>query len=206
MYSQPFDAVANPGHGLSNDLPAPARTASPVVLFVADLETARKFYFDLLGFVPAEGYGYSDNRLVLVSPLLAHGFRSIVLTRDRRAATSQGLMLELESSSELLDRYMLARLLSAPTSPLLTRGRALTVSIKDPDGNDVELCARTSARQEASAAPRWARPISDVGVSPTRHGRGRGQREVVTTGESDAKIAWFDSYCDSDDHGSGPGR
>ncbi|HYE61926.1 MAG TPA: VOC family protein [Phycisphaerales bacterium] len=197
MYSQPFDALAHTGYGLARELPGP-RPATPVVLWVADLEVARKFYFDLLGFVPAEGYGYTDNRLVLVSPLLAHGYRSIVLTRDQRGATSHGLLLELESSSELLDRYMLARLLGAATTPLLTRGRSLTVGIKDPDGNDLELCARASAREQTPVATRWGRVTGGEGSSPTRHGRGRGGGSVQEEAAGERSLDWFDAFCEAD--------
>ena len=102
--------------------------APTIELAVSDLGRSRAFYADLLGFVPAEGWCYSDTRVLLVSPLLAHGYRCLVLSRDRRRAGMGGMMLELESRGELLDLYMLARLLGAPTSPLVTRGRTTNSS------------------------------------------------------------------------------
>jgi catechol 2,3-dioxygenase-like lactoylglutathione lyase family enzyme len=177
------------------------RGGTPVVLRVTDLDASRKFYFDLLGFVPAEGYGYSDNRLVLVSPLLAHGFRSIVLTRDRLAATSHGLILELETSAELLDRYLLARLLGARTTPLMTRGRSLTVGVTDPDGNELELRANPAPARELAPTPvapmgesrRWGRTPDRESTPLSRHGRDAGLEG--TDGAVDRSLAWFDSYC-----------
>jgi hypothetical protein len=181
------------------------RAGTPVILFASDLEAGRRFYFDLLGFVPAEGYGYSDSRLVLVSPLLAHGFRSIVLTRNGRTAASHGLILELETGAELLDRYMLARLLGAPTTPLLTRGRCLSVIITDPDGNSLELRAGHTPGREPSPAPaevptrgnndrRWGRS-SERDARPRAWHGGRAGLEGTVEPAGDASLAWFDSYC-----------
>jgi|GEM_PF-2996331 len=179
------------------------RGGTPVVLRVSDLDASRKFYFDLLGFVPAEGYGYSDSRVVLVSPLLAHGFRSIVLTRERYGVMSNGLMLELETSAELLDRYLLARLLGARTTPLMTHGRHLTVTITDPDGNELELRGHqnptrelpptsTPATSSDSQTRRWGRTTERDSTPRSRHGRDSG--EGAGPGE-DGSLAWFDSYC-----------
>ena len=175
------------------------RGGTPVVLFVSDLETSRKFYFDLLGFVPAEGYGYSDHRLVLVSPLLAHGYRSIVLTRSPRSASAHGLILELETGAELLDRYMLARLLGARTTPLVTRGRSLTFMVIDPDGNELELRGSAAPARDLTPTPddretrRWGRAGSREDGPRTRHAR---VDAAATGGAEDGSLAWFDSYCE----------
>jgi catechol 2,3-dioxygenase-like lactoylglutathione lyase family enzyme len=177
------------------------RGGTPVVLRVSDLDASRKFYFDLLGFVPAEGYGYSDTRVVLVSPLLAHGFRSIVLTRERYGVMSNGLILELETSAELLDRYMLARLLGARTTPLMTHGRHLTVTITDPDGNELELRGHEKSARETSPNPtapaisqtrRWGRTTERDSTPRSRHGRDSGEGSGPS---EDGSLAWFDSYC-----------
>src|ERR1044071_8756372 len=94
-----------------------------ITLRVRDVQASRRFYAELLGFVAAGGCGYSDGQAVLVSPLLANGFRSIVLTRAASPAAATGILLELETTSELLDRYILAKLLGAKTSGLVRRGR-----------------------------------------------------------------------------------
>jgi catechol 2,3-dioxygenase-like lactoylglutathione lyase family enzyme len=172
-----------------------------VELRVKDLAASRKFYADLFGFVPAEGYGYSDGRLVLISPLLAHGYRCIVLTRDPRAANADGVMLELETRAELLDRYILARLLNIQTSPLVSRGRNLLVSVHDPDGHRIDL--RASHAHEHHGEP------SSDGVS-TRWGRdqawtnssirfGRQERRTSPDAPSgDDRFSWFDALCDGE--------
>jgi catechol 2,3-dioxygenase-like lactoylglutathione lyase family enzyme len=161
---------------------AAPRTYTPTIeLGVSDLGRSRAFYADLLGFVPADGWGYSDTRVTLVSPLLAHGYRCLVLRRSRRAAGG-GMLLELESQSELLDLYMLARLLGAETSQLVTRGRSLSVNVLDPDGHRIELCA---AHRERESAERWGRDL-DCRAEPRRHARG-----------SDTSLAWFDPLCEA---------
>jgi catechol 2,3-dioxygenase-like lactoylglutathione lyase family enzyme len=162
--------------------------APTIELAVSDLGRSRAFYADLLGFVPAEGWCYSDTRVLLVSPLLAHGYRCLVLSRDRRRAGMGGMMLELESRGELLDLYMLARLLGAPTSPLVTRGRTLAVTVRDPDGHRIELRA---SPHHATDSPdnRWAR-----GQEPAPAGRGRFAR-----GSEEAALSWFDPLCEAPD-------
>jgi catechol 2,3-dioxygenase-like lactoylglutathione lyase family enzyme len=160
---------------------ATPRTYTPTIeLGVSDLGRSRAFYADLLGFVPADGWGYSDARITLVSPLLAHGYRCLVLSRSRRAAAGGGMLLELESQAELLDLYMLARLLGAETSQLVTRGRSLSVNVLDPDGHRIELCA---AHRDRENAERWGRDLESP-VEPRRLARG-----------ADTSLAWFDPLC-----------
>jgi hypothetical protein len=140
-------------------------------LHVQDLGASQHFYAELLGFVPAAGCGYCDGEAILVSPLLANGFRSVVLTRSLRSDAASGLILELETTSELLDRYILARLFGAATTPLVTRGRTLMTSIQDPDGHRIDLRANhadPSARSEDgrrshASASRWARFSEEPG-------------------------------------------
>jgi catechol 2,3-dioxygenase-like lactoylglutathione lyase family enzyme len=142
---------------------------SPITLRVQDIGASQHFYAELLGFVPAAGSGYCDGEAILVSPLLANGFRSIVLTRSARPGEASGLRLELETTSELLDRYILARLLGAATKPLATRGRTLMTSILDPDGHRIDLRANyldNSPRTDDGCrsrpgASRWARHNDD---------------------------------------------
>src|SRR4051812_23474777 len=74
---------------------------APITLHVRDLEASRRFYSELLGFVPSPDAGYSDAEAVLVSPLLARGFRSIILSRSPKAHAVTGLLLELETTAEL---------------------------------------------------------------------------------------------------------
>jgi len=141
---------------------------SPISLRVRDLESSRRFYSQVLGFVSASA-GYSDLRSVLVSPLLANGFRSIVLTRARASHEVSGLLLELETTGELLDRYILARLTGAPTSGLTSRGRMLMARVQDPDGHWIELRATRrddhgrsdEDRRTRRPASRWARHGDD---------------------------------------------
>ena len=176
-------------------------TPAPIELCVSDLARSRKFFSDLLGFVPAEGYGYSDRRVVLVSPLLAQGYRCIVLTRDRRRGYATGLLLELETTTELLDRYILARLLGATTSPLVSRGRTLVVSILNPDGHKIELRTSPHPRSELSAdvsaqgsTARWGRGLSDLRM-PARFGREPQERPSREEPAPDDSLAWFDALC-----------
>src|SRR5262249_50145760 len=82
---------------------------SPICLRVRDLARSQRFYSEVLGFIADGDAACSDQRSVLVSPLLANGFRSIVLTRVEAAHEVSGLLLELETTGELLDRYILAR-------------------------------------------------------------------------------------------------
>src|SRR6185503_6572508 len=75
--------AAGPGLALSRNGETGPRAwgsgdgSSPISLRVRDLASSRKFYSEVLGFVAATA-GYSDASSVLVSPLLASGFRSIV--------------------------------------------------------------------------------------------------------------------------------
>ena len=163
---------------------APRASTPAIELGVSDLARSRAFYADLLGFVPADGWGYSDTRVTLVSPLLAHGYRCLVLRRSRGAVGGGGMLLELESTAELLDLYMLARLLGAQTSQLVTRGRALSVSVMDPDGHRIELCAAPPHAPDA-AAHRWGRSQSE--------GRAEPRRAARTAPDS---LSWFDPLCE----------
>ena len=158
---------------------------SPISLRVRNLADSQRFYAEVLGFVPAHA-GYSDVKSVLVSPLLANGFRSIVLTRTQAGHEVSGLLLELETTGELLDRYFLARLTGAPTSGLTSRGRMLMARVQDPDGHWIELRATRrdefgrddEDRRTRRPASRWA-----------RHSEDEGGRDVVeqepSRGESD---------------------
>jgi hypothetical protein len=194
MYSPQFDTP----QWNAADTSVRSRVQAPIELSVRDIATSRKFYSDLLGFVPAAEYGYSDNRVVLVSPLLANGYRSIVLSRGR-AGNSHGLLLELETAAELLDRYLLARLLGASTGPLLSRGRNLLVTVQDPDGHMIELrsanrCGdvETPGGTPLEHRPRWGRY-----VEAGRGGRfGRAEADRTTEAPpAEESLTWFDSLC-----------
>jgi catechol 2,3-dioxygenase-like lactoylglutathione lyase family enzyme len=164
---------------------APRTCTHTIELGVSDLARSRAFYADLLGFVPAEGWGYSDSRVTLVSPLLAHGYRYLVLTRSRGTTGGGGMLLELESLAELLDLYMLARLLGAETSQLVTRGRTLSVCVIDPDGHRIELRAAPHYEPDPGTL-RWGRSQSDEPAEPRRAARS-GAKE---------SLSWFDSLCE----------
>jgi catechol-2,3-dioxygenase len=139
--------------------------ASPISLRVRDLTSSRRFYSEVLGFVPSSCAASPDPRSVLVSPMLASGLRSIVLTRTQAPHEANGLLLELETTGELLDRYILARLNGAPTSGLVSRGRMLMTRVQDPDGHWIELRAarrdehgrNDEDRRTRRSTSRWAR-------------------------------------------------
>jgi hypothetical protein len=137
----------------------------PITLHVEDVARSRQFYAEVLGFVGSVDSGDSDSRAVMVSPLLANGYRSVVLSRSRGPNSASGLLMELETTTELLDRYILARLMKAPTRPLTSRGRVVMTGVQDPDGHWIEL--RATGRHEfgrsedhparRARASRWGR-------------------------------------------------
>jgi hypothetical protein len=149
----------------------------PVTLRVSDLASSQRFYSELFGFVPAPGSGYSDMRIELISPLLANGFRSIILTNQTQPGNAEGLILELETAAELLDRHLLARLLHAQTTPLVYHGRTLSTSIQDPDGHRIELRATAlpshrEADDPAHGTSRWDRHPSELDQDRAEAGPG----------------------------------
>ncbi len=152
-----------------------AATPAPVELHVADLDASESFYTGLLGLVKSPTAAGSPDSRTLVSPEPSSAVRCLILTKSASTTASNALLLELESAAELLDRYLIAKLLNAPLSPLATSDGCLCAVIRDPDGHRIELRSTETPPQSGSSAATAARAS---GGSPRRSpGRDAGRTQ-----------------------------
>jgi hypothetical protein len=149
------------------------RQAATPTLRVSDLGVSERFYRDLFGFVRAPGV--EGGAVTLRSPLSAYAHVSIRLApRDGSGsgdgcAEPGGFRMEVESSGELLDVYMLARLLGVEAEePEFRRGLPV-LRLLDPDGHQIEIEARPLASPAHYA--HFTRARDDA---PARFARGDG--------------------------------
>jgi catechol-2,3-dioxygenase len=144
--------VATPQHGKAGH--------STVTLAVTDLDRSERFYREMFGFVRDSDCGFCDDAVTLTSPVLANGFQTLVLARHPSTPASHGLLLDLESPAELIDRHILARLMNVKSSEVLTRGRHLFTTLTDPDGHPIELRACRDMHGVTEVWPGYADPVA----------------------------------------------
>lgn len=145
-------------------------TAIPVVLQVTDLERSRQFYEQVLGLEAAGGAG--PDRLALGPKPGGRIQRQLLLATAPTAQRSRGLWIELESTGELLDIFMIAKLAGYPAARLVVHDGTLSATLFDPDGHPVQLTASDVAAVDEPAH----HPGDDARWSPHDHDHIRNPR------------------------------
>jgi catechol 2,3-dioxygenase-like lactoylglutathione lyase family enzyme len=131
--------------------PSIGRTAPPrgaITVPVTNLERSGHFYRDLLGLVET----FEDERgLNLTLPLRAS--INLYLVPVAGPLSARRYQLELQDAGEVLDLYLLARMLDVDTAELrLVQGFPFLL-LRDPDGHELECSPSASASDWAPG--RW---------------------------------------------------
>ena len=109
----------------------------PLDLSVEDLERSAMFFERVFGMVRVAD---AADGVTLRSPLTGHRHLCIRLTTEP-VAPATGFQVEMDSTDELLDVYMLAQLEGYGVGALGFRRGWLTATVNDPDGHLIELKA-----------------------------------------------------------------
>lgn len=147
-----------------------------VELHANDLDASERFYTTLLGMAPDADAPAHPSRRVLRATDIDSTLPEIVLNRADSASAADSVLLELESSSELLDRYLIARLLNAPATSLHSSNGCLYARVRDPDGHRIELRAADSSSPTPGCGDRWARKEDRRAKRPGGDARGNSRR------------------------------
>ena len=124
----------------------PVLTFSHVGIWVTDLETMRRFYADVLGFVETDRGPIGDTELVFLSQSTGD-HHQLVLAKgrphDAGFTTVNQISYKLDSLETL--KAMYATIVHKPVKDLvqISHGNAWSIYFKDPEGNRVELFVDT---------------------------------------------------------------
>ena len=124
----------------------PVLTFSHVGIWVTDLETMRRFYTDVLGFVETDRGPIGDTELVFLSQSTSD-HHQLVLAKGRPHdigfTTVNQISYKLDSLETL--KAMYATIVRKPVKDLvqISHGNAWSIYFKDPEGNRIELFVDT---------------------------------------------------------------
>ena len=132
----------------------PVLTFSHVGIWVTDLETMRRFYTDVLGFVETDRGPIGDTELVFLSQSTGD-HHQLVLAKgrphDAGFTTVNQLSYKLDSLETL--KAMYATIVHKPVKDLvqISHGNAWSIYFKDPNGLMLEYCCLTRELNENDA-------------------------------------------------------
>ena len=112
---------------------------SHVALFVQDVDKARAFYKDFLGFAEPYSLTNQDGSLHLTW-IKINDRQSIELFPEKEAGADRLNHIALETdNAEAMRQYLSAKGMTVPTNTPVGKIRNANFMVKDPDGHDVEI-------------------------------------------------------------------